>query len=108
MVVPPSIWTRRSGVCQGIFRATGTQKKGAIINLVGLWMVSTPCAFALAYYTSLKVRGLWVGMTIGYSTIAVLSGFYLCRLDWNELAQQAISRSLQETQEGALVEREQK
>ncbi|CAN0365766.1 unnamed protein product [Lampetra planeri] len=80
-------------VSGGILRGGGRQKVGAVANFMGYNVFSLPIGISLMFCTSLRVIGLWIGMLVGLMTLCIFMIFYVCRLDWKAMANEAQERS---------------
>ena len=63
-------WLRRTsdttafiGSC--VLRGAGKQPIGAAISMISAYCCGVPLAFILSQYTSLGIKGLWLGMGVG-------------------------------------------
>ncbi|MDW8295932.1 MAG: MATE family efflux transporter [Raineya sp.] len=66
----------------GILRGIGDVNIPTMITLFAYWIVGIPASFYLGKYTDLGVKGIWLGLTLGLMTSALLlTGrfFYLTR-----------------------------
>eukprot|EP00124_Ichthyophonus_hoferi_P000048 Ihof_evm1s2 gene=Ihof_evmTU1s2 len=54
----------------GIFRGTGYQKYGAILNFVAYYFIGLPLSAVFSMYLGLSVLGLWSGPTIALACVA--------------------------------------
>ena len=59
-------------VTGGILRAKGQQTVGALLNLVGYYLVGIPAGLMLAFYAGMGIYGLWTGLTIA---LVIVAGF---------------------------------
>lgn len=57
-------------VTGGILRAKGQQTVGALLNLVGYYVVGIPAGLMLAFYAGMGIYGLWTGLTIALVIVA--------------------------------------
>ena len=64
-------------VSLGALRGAADTRFPAVIALVGFWFLGLPLAAYLGYQTDLGPRGLWWGLTLGLSSVAVLLLFRL-------------------------------
>jgi MATE family multidrug resistance protein len=62
-------------VTGAILRAQGKQDLGAMLNLVGYYVIGLPCGFFLAFKVGLGLEGLWIGLTVAL-VVAGLLGLY--------------------------------
>ncbi|OQS06734.1 Multidrug/Oligosaccharidyl-lipid/Polysaccharide (MOP) Flippase Superfamily [Thraustotheca clavata] len=77
----------------GIFRGTGQQTRGAVLNGVAYIGIGLPLGITLAYANSNGIIGLWIGMSIAFLCCALYGLFWLCKVDWEALAQDAQIRT---------------
>lgn len=66
-------------VGMGVLRGTADTRFPALIALFGYWGIGLPCAWFLAFHTSLGPRGTWLGLTAGLASVAVM---LLLRIRW--------------------------
>ncbi len=59
-------------VSSGVLRGAADTTVPAAIALVGFWLLGLPGGWYLAFREGLGPRGLWWGLTLGLSTVAVL------------------------------------
>ena len=59
-------------VAAGALRGAADTRFPAMIALVGFWLLGLPLGAYLAFRTDLGPRGLWWGITLGLSSVAVL------------------------------------
>jgi multidrug resistance protein, MATE family len=52
-------------VSTGVMRGLGDTRTPMVCNLVGHWALGLPVGYLLCFYTSLRVVGLWVGLSTG-------------------------------------------
>ncbi len=53
------------GVSSGILRGMGRQKRVALLNLCGFWVLGLPFGLLLAFVGGLNVYGIWWGFNSG-------------------------------------------
>lgn len=58
-------------VATGALRGVGDTRTPAIANLVGHWLVGLPTGIFLCFRLGWGIRGLWVGLSIGLTTVAL-------------------------------------
>jgi Na+-driven multidrug efflux pump len=75
---------------QGIVAGCGKQAVGAVLMLVGGWVITLPLAWYLAFYTTLQLSGIYVAIAGGYFLVALAFGGCIVFLfDWSALSQAA-------------------
>ena len=52
-------------VIGGIFRGSGRQYIGAIMNIIAYYVIGLPLGISLALKAKWGILGLWIGMTFG-------------------------------------------
>jgi hypothetical protein len=80
----------RRCISQGVLRGCGKQTVGAVVAMVGFYVVTLPCAYALAFPGNLKQEGLWIGLTIGYIFVSVLYVLVVWKLNWKQASDTAV------------------
>jgi MATE family multidrug resistance protein len=60
------------GVSTGILRGLGDTRTAMLSNLVGHWLVGLPIGYALCFPAGWGVLGLWTGLSLGLSAIAIV------------------------------------
>ncbi len=75
---------------QGIVAGCGKQAVGAVLMLVGGWVITLPLAWYLAFYTTLQLAGIYVAIAGGYFLVALAFGGCIVFLfDWPALSHAA-------------------
>ncbi len=64
------------------FNGAGDTKTPTIINLFVFWLWEIPLAYALAFVFKLGPRGVFMAMTIAFSTLAIVSAAIFRRGHW--------------------------
>ncbi|MFN8294361.1 MAG: MATE family efflux transporter [Chitinophagales bacterium] len=59
-------------VAVGLLRGLQDVKVPAILAFTAYWLVMIPACYLLAFKTSLGIKGIWIGFTIGLSTASVI------------------------------------
>ena len=62
----------------------------AVLSAICTWGVSVPCSYVFTFPLKKGILGLWLGMLLGYSSIAILAAFLLFRSDWERYAEGAV------------------
>ncbi|GIL44098.1 hypothetical protein Vafri_1641 [Volvox africanus] len=70
-------------VLGGVLRGCGRQTWGAVLNLVGYWLVGCPLAVLLGFREHLDVLGFWCGLAAATSLQAVILVVVVYRLNWD-------------------------
>ncbi|KAJ9565525.1 hypothetical protein OSB04_001491 [Centaurea solstitialis] len=70
----------------------GMQGTVAIVNLVCFYVIGVPMGALLGYLTSLKVKGIWLGMIGGVVTQTLALVYMACRTDWDDQVKRASER----------------
>ena len=80
------------GICNGVLRACGRQRILAITNMVALWAVGVTLGTSLAFATSLRAKGIWIGLMGGVIASGSTRAVMVSRVNWRneaELAKQS-------------------
>lgn len=64
------------------FNGAGDTRTPTIINLFIFWLWEIPLAYALAYYAGMGPQGVFLAVTIAFSTLAVVSAIMFRRGRW--------------------------
>eukprot|EP01102_Stenamoeba_stenopodia_P009598 TRINITY_DN2844_c0_g1_i1.p1 TRINITY_DN2844_c0_g1~~TRINITY_DN2844_c0_g1_i1.p1 ORF type:complete len:568 (-),score=85.22 TRINITY_DN2844_c0_g1_i1:13-1716(-) len=86
------------GVFSGILRGCAKQKVGAALNIIAYYIISLPIGVPLAFLTSLRIFGLWVGLFSGISFMATGALTYIVKMDWVEAAREAVAANAEENE----------
>jgi len=62
-------------VTSGVLRGTGDTKIPAILHLLAFWGLGVPLGGYLGFRTSLRERGLWLGLVAGLAAAAILQSW---------------------------------
>jgi MATE family multidrug resistance protein len=60
------------GVATGALRGAGDTRTPMLVNLLAHWALGLPVGYFLAFHGGLAVLGLWVGLSLGLVTTAVI------------------------------------
>jgi putative MATE family efflux protein len=71
-------------VLTAAFNGAGDTRTPTIINLVCLWMLEIPLAWALAYPLGFGPTGVFISVSVAFSTLALLSGWLFAKGTWKE------------------------
>ncbi|XP_033479680.1 multidrug and toxin extrusion protein 1-like isoform X4 [Epinephelus lanceolatus] len=96
-----------AGAAAGVLRGTGKQLTGALCNLVGFYFIGFPTGVSLMFAANMGIVGLWTGLAIGVSLQMLVFVTFLCKLDWEKAAEEALVRAgVKITEEKEMVELE--
>ncbi len=62
-------------VTGGVLRGTGDTRVPAILHLVAFWGLGVPLGAYLGFQTTLRERGLWIGLVVGLAAAALLQSW---------------------------------
>ncbi|KAF0640491.1 hypothetical protein FPSE5266_02527 [Fusarium pseudograminearum] len=77
----------------GLLRGIGKQSIGGPANILSYYALSLPVSLALAFGLGWKLEGLWIGVTCGTISVALIEYIYLLRTDWHKAAEEAAVRN---------------
>ena len=63
----------------GLMRGMGRPKAGAIVNLLGFYVIGLPLAWVLAFPMGLGVVGIWWGLAAGLGGVAIMLYVWVMR-----------------------------
>ncbi|KAG8960369.1 hypothetical protein FRC03_006608 [Tulasnella sp. 419] len=84
-----------SAMIQGVLRVTGRQFIGAMMNLVGYYVIGIPIGIVITFYIpgwNLGLLGLWIGLSIALACVSVIGGTLCLRTDWRGEVKRAQDR----------------
>jgi multidrug resistance protein, MATE family len=58
-------------LCTGALRGIGNTRLSLLANLVGHWLVGLPISVGLCFVAGWQVRGLWIGLSAGLTSVAL-------------------------------------
>jgi MATE family, multidrug efflux pump len=64
------------------FNGAGDTRTPTLINLVCLWFLEIPLAWVLAYPVGLGPTGVFIAVSVGFSTLALVSAWMFSRGTW--------------------------
>jgi putative MATE family efflux protein len=67
------------------FNGAGDTRTPTFIHFVCLWMIEIPLAWVLAYPVGLGPTGVFIGVSVAFSALAVVSGFLFRRGSWKTM-----------------------
>ena len=73
-------------VLTAAFNGAGDVWTPTIINFFCFWLWQIPLAWALAFPGGLDADGVFIAITVSFSTLAVVSGIWFKRGKWKEVA----------------------
>ena len=56
----------------GLMRGMGRPQAGAVVNLIGFYLLALPLAYLLAFPLELGMIGIWWGLAAGLGGVAVM------------------------------------
>lgn len=81
------------GVLSGVARGSGWQHVGAYVNLGAFYLVGLPIAAVLGFKTSLKAKGLWIGIVAGSVLQTAFLALITALTNWQKQATKAKTRT---------------
>ncbi|KAF0717785.1 Aste57867_2102 [Aphanomyces stellatus] len=76
-----------------LLKGMGKQSIGVWVNTFVFYVVGIPLGAALAFYGGMDIQGLWIGLStgllVGFSTYL----WFICHVDWQQVAAEAVARS---------------
>ncbi len=58
-------------VATGVLRGVGDTRLPMVMNIIGHWVLGLPTGYLLCFVAGWGVRGLWIGLSIGLTFVAV-------------------------------------
>ncbi|XP_036974787.1 multidrug and toxin extrusion protein 1-like isoform X1 [Acanthopagrus latus] len=88
-----------AGVIGGIVRGAGKQMVGAVVNLVGFYVIGLPVGVSLMFPVKMGIVGLWTGLLISVLTQCIFFAPFLWKLNWKKATEEALVRAGVDIQE---------
>ncbi|XP_037643811.1 multidrug and toxin extrusion protein 1-like [Sebastes umbrosus] len=82
-----------AAVTGGVIRGAGKPMVGALCNLVGYYFIGIPIGVSLMFAAKMGIMGLWLGLSLCVTIQATFYIFYLFKLDWKKVAEEAMMRA---------------
>lgn len=73
----------------GILRGQGKQALASALNLIFYYVFAIPLSFVLAFGYNWGLKGLWVGLVLGLSCVAILQFYFVVTTKWRKLIRDA-------------------
>ena len=77
------------GICNGAFEGAWRQKILAITNMISLWAIGVTLGTSLAFATSLRTKGIWIGLMSGVIFSGTTLAVMVSRVKWQDEAELA-------------------
>ncbi|KXH45808.1 MATE efflux family protein [Colletotrichum nymphaeae SA-01] len=82
-----------SAGAHGLLRGIGRPSIGGYANLTVYYLIAMPISFGTAFGLDWKLKGLWLGVTIGLALVAIIEYSFVYFTDWHKAAKEAESRN---------------
>jgi MATE family multidrug resistance protein len=73
-----------SALTSGIMRARGQQSIGALLNLLGYYILGIPIGIWLAFNWGMGLEGLWIGLSLALIVVAGVGFWLALTADWEK------------------------
>ncbi len=70
-------------VLSATMRASGTVLWPMVFGIISIWLVEVPVAYFLSHYTSLQIKGIWVGYPAAF-IVSLLLQYSYYRFVWKK------------------------
>ncbi|XP_078278363.1 multidrug and toxin extrusion protein 1-like [Rhinoraja longicauda] len=77
-------------VSGGVLRGAGKQKLGALVNLVGFYLIAFPVGISLMFAGKFGIFGYWIGMICCVAIQCAIFLLVISRIKWKEASDQAL------------------
>ncbi|EGD80569.1 hypothetical protein PTSG_01161 [Salpingoeca rosetta] len=82
-----------SDTMEAIMVAQGRTRAVAISTTIASWGVHVPASFLLVHYWERSMRGLYLGVALGYSALTLICVGVIMASKWDKLVVEALARS---------------
>jgi len=76
----------------GLMRGMGRPQAGAIVNLIGFYVVGLPLAWLLAFPLGLGLEGIWWGLAAGLGGVAAMLVVWVTRTSRRPIEELQVAR----------------
>ncbi|CAN6623308.1 ethionine resistance-conferring protein 1 [Trichomonascus vanleenenianus] len=78
-------------VTGGILRGQGRQFIGGVLNVIFYYVLAIPLAFFAAFVLKEGLVGLWVGLVLGLSCVAILQMYFVLTSNWKRFIENQLT-----------------
>ncbi|OQR80801.1 Multidrug/Oligosaccharidyl-lipid/Polysaccharide (MOP) Flippase Superfamily [Achlya hypogyna] len=76
-----------------VLQGCGLQSMGAKMSFTAYAIIGIPLGAVLAFVNHSDIAGLWLGVLLGVTTVAIAGLIWIARLDWDHMAADAKERT---------------
>ncbi|CAH2222674.1 multidrug and toxin extrusion 2-like [Pelobates cultripes] len=93
ILAPFHIFDALSITSGGVIRGAGKQMIGAVVNILGFYLIGLPIGISLMFAVKLGVMGLWYGLIICVFLQGSLCIIYITCFSWDKACEEAQNRA---------------
>ncbi|TIC98771.1 putative transporter [Colletotrichum higginsianum] len=82
-----------SAGAHGLLRGIGRPSIGGYANITVYYLIAIPLSFGTAFGLGWKLKGLWLGVTVGLALVATIEYSFVYFTDWHKAAREAHARN---------------
>eukprot|EP00826_Nyctotherus_ovalis_P014581 TRINITY_DN1407_c0_g4_i4.p1 TRINITY_DN1407_c0_g4~~TRINITY_DN1407_c0_g4_i4.p1 ORF type:complete len:478 (-),score=58.32 TRINITY_DN1407_c0_g4_i4:130-1563(-) len=86
------VFDNLQGVFGGVLAGMGRQKTAVAANLFSYYFVMIPGVYLFVHTLGCGVKGIWIGMTLGYAAVAASYMYIVFTEDWSKLEGEIMKR----------------
>ncbi|XP_062887470.1 multidrug and toxin extrusion protein 1-like isoform X1 [Mobula hypostoma] len=90
LVVIQQLFDSLAAVSGGVLRGAGKQALGAVVNLVGFYLIGFPIGISIMFAGKLGILGYWIGMTACVVVQFIFFQAVIYKLNWKKASDQAL------------------
>lgn len=80
-------------ISAGCLRGQGRQKIGSNLNLMSYYLIALPLALYLAFVKEYQLPGLWIGLGVGISVLALSESYFVLNANWRSILEASALRN---------------
>ncbi|KAK2001610.1 MATE efflux family protein [Colletotrichum falcatum] len=82
-----------SAGAHGLLRGIGRPSIGGYANISVYYLIAIPLSFGTAFGLGWKLKGLWLGVTVGLALVSLIEYSFVYFTDWHKAAKEADARN---------------
>ncbi|XP_072909320.1 multidrug and toxin extrusion protein 1-like isoform X3 [Hemitrygon akajei] len=90
LVVIHQLFDSLAAVSGGVLRGAGKQALGAVVNLVGFYLIGFPIGIPIMFVGKLGILGYWIGVMTCTAVQFIFFQAVIYKLNWNKASDQAL------------------
>ncbi|XP_059829524.1 multidrug and toxin extrusion protein 1-like isoform X1 [Hypanus sabinus] len=90
LVIIHQLFDALAAVSSGVLRGAGKQALGAVVNLIGFYLIGFPIGIPIMFAGKLGILGYWIGILTCTAVQVIFFQAVIYKLNWNKASDQAL------------------